>query len=340
MSWDVRIRKIDFVKPVENSDQLDVCFLGGWPCVTKRGDFVRGDLAAYIPTDSLVPQDLLRTMGLEGKLAGREKNRVKAIKLRKQLSIGLLHKMPGVPEGTDVSATLGITKYEEPIPASLAGIARKHPRGWMKYDIENINNTSEWFSEVDDVCIMEKLHGSNMAVSLIDEVFEVHSRSITLEESSSNSYWIAARRLNLEEKIRKLSEVCGKHFDIWMYGELLPIQDLKYGQSDLTMYLFDIRMIDKNDINIDTFENPSWTKDVAAAYNIPHAPILYGGKFSMDKVLELTSGQETVSGKSLHIREGVVVKCVPDRKDHRDGRRIVKSINPDYLLRKEGSELH
>jgi hypothetical protein len=48
------------------------------------------------------------------------------------------------------------------------------------------------------------------------------------------------------------------------------------------------------------------------------------------------------NGKSLlcpsQIKEGCVVKAVCEKNDPRIGRKILKSINPDYLLRKNGTE--
>lgn len=86
--------------------------------------------------------------------------------------------------------------------------------------------------------------------------------------------------------------------------------------------------------------------------DIPRVPILYKGPFSKEKVLELTKGKETISGKEVHIREGVVVRTTQERKADTDelsfsktfnrgikfdgiyGRVQLKSISSDYLTRK------
>jgi hypothetical protein len=49
---------------------------------------------------------------------------------------------------------------------------------------------------------------------------------------------------------------------------------------------------------------------------------------------EYTEGDETVSGKAVHIREGIVVNPVEERYDLNIGRVILKSVSATYLLRK------
>lgn len=64
-------------------------------------------------------------------------------------------------------------------------------------------------------------------------------------------------------------------------------------------------------------------------------PVLYRGPFSRDVMYEHTDGMETVSGKQLHIREGVVVTPTEERYDLLIGRVILKSVSAAYLTRKD-----
>jgi hypothetical protein len=110
----------------------------GWKAVAARGVHAPGDTVVYIPQDAVVPRPVLAALELSGKLAGKDKNRVKAIRLRGELSQGLLMPMhvfralagpgEGVP-GTCVAEALGITRWEEPIPTHLAGRAVPWPAG-------------------------------------------------------------------------------------------------------------------------------------------------------------------------------------------------------------------
>lgn len=79
-------------------------------------------------------------------------------------------------------------------------------------------------------------------------------------------------------------------------------------------------------------------KENAKLLGYDTVPELYIGPFSKEKMLELTSGKETVSGENKHMREGVVVKPTTERRDFNLGRVILKSVSEEYLTRKGGTE--
>ena len=68
-------------------------------------------------------------------------------------------------------------------------------------------------------------------------------------------------------------------------------------------------------------------------------PVLYRGPFDQATLEALTEGKETVSGRALHLREGVVVRTRAERPHPRYGRLQFKSVSEAYLLRKGGTEL-
>jgi RNA ligase (TIGR02306 family) len=338
--FEVKNYRLRLVEPLVNSDFLDIAWVNDWPCVVKRSQYREGDLVTYIPADSIVPEELLESIGLKGKLSGSKKNRVKAVRLRGQFSCGLVLDPPhGTEEGQDVAEILGITKYEEPVPAELRGIGRYHPPYWLKYDIENIRTYNSWFEDGESVVITEKGHGCNCSFSLHMSpenqiVFSVSSRSITLEESDTNTYWKMARKYNIEDFMMKsFSHLLNPGDAIYLYCEILNTQDLKYGISngEFEIRFFDLRF------------NYNWRSfyDLVGFLGNDYKtmPILYEGPFSKEKVIECTNGKEQVSGKELHIREGCVIRPVLERW-HRNHRVIAKSISEDYLTRKDGTEMH
>ncbi|MGW1973948.1 RNA ligase family protein, partial [Streptomyces tubercidicus] len=72
---------------------------------------------------------------------------------------------------------------------------------------------------------------------------------------------------------------------------------------------------------------------------LPLVPRLHAGPFDLDVVLELARGAETVSGRGLHLREGVVVRAAADRHSPvLGGRAIAKVVSDAYLTRKGGTE--
>ncbi len=67
-------------------------------------------------------------------------------------------------------------------------------------------------------------------------------------------------------------------------------------------------------------------------------PLIYRGPWSK-AVLDLKNGKTTLSGAD-NIREGIVIRPVKERYDHKVGRVILKAISEEYLLRKNGTENH
>lgn len=128
------IVKIDQVKQHPDADMLDVCFVDGWQIVTKMGEFKQHDLAIYATIDSWVPTELapFLSKGKEPRVYnGIKGERLRTVRLRKQISQGLLLQLKGdgpsgvayhitrpdgihqfVVEGDDVTEVLGIQKWE------------------------------------------------------------------------------------------------------------------------------------------------------------------------------------------------------------------------------------
>jgi RNA ligase (TIGR02306 family) len=171
-----------------NADTIELAKVGDYRSIVRKGQFKTGDLGVYIPEAAIVPDWLISMLGLEGKLAGKAKNRVKAIKLRGILSQGLIvpieyrenvmdqdthvwsdrhvlaHKFGGagisVEEGQDVTEYLGITKWEPVIPSCMNGEVFNAFGYTLKYDIENLKKFPNVLVEGEEVVMTEKLHGT------------------------------------------------------------------------------------------------------------------------------------------------------------------------------------
>lgn len=332
MTWGVYCRRINHVK--DHGDRLSICYIGNWPLITMRNQYEKGTLVAYIPTDSIVPEELLKKIGLEGKLSGPKKNRVRAIKLRGELSIGLLVDPPsGAAEGDEVSAQLGITKYEEVIPLHMSGVMKQHPAHFIKYDLENLNNFPDWFIDGEPVSITSKGHGTSQSVSLINGVYDVHSRQCTLQEDETNLYWRVSRLYDLRSKMQHLYEIT-KEPNIYLHGETMGkgVQDHHYGFDPVRFFAFDIRF-GLSFVSVTRFQ------ELCRDIGIDVVPEVYRGPYSWAKVQELAKGQEVFSGKSLHVQEGVVIKPLEESYTVL-GRKALKYVSPEYLMLKDNSEFH
>lgn len=109
MSGLATIQKIIDIKPIEGADAIETAYVLGWAVVIKKGEYKVGDLCTYIQIDTVVPEteyfDFLR----------ERKYRVRTIKLRKQISQGLIVPLPDRKwkEGDDVTEVVGVKKYEK-----------------------------------------------------------------------------------------------------------------------------------------------------------------------------------------------------------------------------------
>lgn len=328
MSWKVEVKRIESIHPIEGADAIETAIIGnGWPVVVRKGQYKPQDRIIYYPKDSLMPPEILERIGLTGKLSGSNKNRVKAIKLRGQLSIGIVEPAAAdLPEDECLAERLGIKHYEAEIEwqrevgIQLRGRQRPKPPGFIKYDLENIRSKDP-FIEGEEVICEEKLDGSHLSLCLIDGVFYVNSRNLCIERDENNSYWKAAIRHGIEEKARSLGIN-----NFWMEGELLPITKLTYGLKEIQARFYEVRVEDR-------FFDYDEARELFSKLELPVPPVLYRGPYNKELPNAHAIGKETVSGQSLHIREGCVIRPVKERFQHRLGRVIMKSVNPEYLLK-------
>lgn len=105
------VQTIISIAPIPGADNIEVAEILGWKVVVAKKDNLKpGDRVVYIQIDTIVPDrsqfEFLR----------ERKFRVRTIKLRKQISQGLIIPLPGGwcdTEGYDVTDLLGIKKYEK-----------------------------------------------------------------------------------------------------------------------------------------------------------------------------------------------------------------------------------
>jgi len=113
------IEIIESLTPIEGADKIEVAQILGWQCVVKKGEFEAGQKIVYIEVDSIVPEKP------EFEFLRDRKFRVKTIKLRGQISQGLVIPVNSLPIpkkisagflniGDDVTKYLGIKKYLSP----------------------------------------------------------------------------------------------------------------------------------------------------------------------------------------------------------------------------------
>ena len=348
------------IEPHENADALEIARIGDYRAVVRKVEFKTGDLVAYIPEQALVGDALLDEMGLRGKLAGKDGNRVKAIKLRGVLSQGLVYPArAGWSEGQEVSAELGVRKWEPPPPpAHMSGVCYgAGPDRCMKYDIENFKAHPEVLQADEPVVFTEKIHGTWCQVgylppSMVDlhGALVVSSKGLSgkglafipdAPDNAANLYLRVARALDIG---RRLAEVFVEDLaadrPVFVLGEIFGagVQDLGYGarvDAELGFRVFDIYV---GRAGSGAYLSDEPLSLACERLGLARVPVLYRGPFSREVMQAHTDGKETVTGKGLHIREGIVMRPQVERRHGLLGRVQLKSVSEKYLLRSNATE--
>ncbi len=335
------IRKIDALRPIEGADAIECAIIGGWTVVTKKGEYNAGDLAVYCEIDSFIPTAIAPYLTKPGQnpktFEGIEGERLRTVKLRGQLSQGLL--LPYATcgkicaEGEDVSELLGIAKYEAPVPAELAGEVRgMFPSFVPKTDQERVQNLRHeldtWLTD-DELHweVTEKLEGSSMTVYVRDGEVGVCSRNLDLKPNADNSLWRAANKYNLPAKLVGIGR------NIAVQGELVGngIQGNIYQMRDQDFLVYDIY-----DIDAGRYFTPAERKALTAELGLNHCPVLaYAARLTdtlgltdLEQVLKFAEGK-SVMGMIGCEREGLVFKC-------HERSVSFKAISNRYLLKHGG----
>ncbi len=241
------VRRVAVVDPIPGADAIDVATVTGWKVVIKKGEFRSGDLAVYCEIDSFLqvrPEyEFLRKSSFR-KMGGLEGFRLKTVRLRGQVSQGLL--LPAPPdaaEGDDVTELLGIVKWDPPLPASLGGRVRGPWPRVPKTDEERIQNIPEILGSDLTFYVTEKLDGSSATYVIDRDDFFVCSRNLNLAEDPENTFWQVARERGLEERMR----AHGGNFAI--QGELIGpgVQGNRYKLPKVEVRLFAAYELDRAD---------------------------------------------------------------------------------------------
>jgi len=333
------IRVIQQLKPIKNADLIEVAVIDGWEVVIKKGEFNVGDLCVYFEIDSWIPTELapFLSKGKEPReYQGVKGERLRTIRLKGQISQGLVLPLSpadkefyGINE--DVTTEYNILKWEQTIPAQLAGkMAGNFPSFIPKTDQERIQNYGRTLESLGTQTweITEKLDGSSMTVFR------------TSKEDGSTHLGVCSRNYELKiddldnafvktaHKECILSKLAAHNLNVAIQGELLGpgIQGNSYNMNEPTFFCFDIW-----DISTQQYYSTEQRLSLCKSIGIQHAPVFANYHTSEDtKVNELLAVAE---GKSLlnpkTEREGLVFKNVSDPS------KSFKAISNKWLLKND-----
>lgn len=348
------VEKVIDIGPIEEADFIQKATVLGWELVIKKDEFKVGDLAGYIQIDTVVPEteqfEFLR----------ERKFRVRTIKLRKQVSQGLLVPLPPGEwnEGDDITEILGVKKYskdqeiiEDRPPIPKVWYRRLWYKIKFKYlvrifpglktfnrasfptklvpitDEERIQNMPQVLEQYRGkrIVISEKLDGSS--ITIIHEKkgfrkakYRICSRRFELF-NTKNEWHNVFISTGFSFHISQLVEEFQTN-DIIVQGEYIgKPQGNKYRLSANEIRLFNIYVKGKR-LKQDQFY------EVCEKYNIPCCPKLEVREmdFTLPGILQYAEGK-SVLHKAVE-REGIVVRCL-------DADLSFKVISNKFLLKNE-----
>lgn len=362
-AMEVRIVEIEAIEDHPDADALEIARIGGYRSIVKIGEYRAGDRVAYIPEDAVVPEAVLRRIGLwdeakgKGRCAGKQGNRVKAIRLRGVVSQGLLYPAADVPDGggavgAEVAEALGITKYEPPIPVHMAGEVANVRGHTLDYDIESLQKFPGVLEDGEEVVFSEKLHGTWTCFGFDpglehDELLEggtvISSKGLSStglafkwnEANAENLYIRIFRKLLLDSglwtRIVESAREAGE--PLYLLGETFgrKVQDLEYGQTTPAFRAFDLY---RGAPRAGRFESRTELFAQLADWGIESVPVLYRGPFSLAEAEKWRDGRSTLT--DAHVREGIVITPAVERSYPKlpMARVQLKLVSPDYLLRR------
>lgn len=336
----VNVIRISAINPHPDADSLELVPVWGYVCAIRKGSFAVGDLAAYVEPDYEVPLDRPEFSFLAKPGKERARHRIAVKKLRGVYSQGLLIAAPsGSSEGDNVIEALGITRYEPPEEVMVKGaFAEKGPSIIApKYDIENWKKYRSILEDGEEVIITPKIHGCNGRFVWFEDRMWCGSRTqwkmrpgsmifpagdAEPIEVKQNAWWGAL------ESNPWIESWCKEHPGVVLYGEVFGPQiqrGFHYGMANnqFGFVVFDVLRDNHWVVNAEFQANPDYE-------GLKFLPVLYAGPYVPDMVGTLAEENETYNGAG-HIREGVVVKVVNERRNYDIGRVVLKYVSNRYL---------
>ena len=194
----LRVVIIDDIIEHPNADSLELAIVGGWQVCVKKGEFSKGGKAIYAEVDAMLPvlNDMFSFLAGSSnyEVDGVQYARVKTIKLRKELSQGILFSINGpthFEDGHDLTTSYKVIKYEAPSErqaGSALGSVKKaklFPDFIPKTDQERVQNIVRKYEcaviDGEEFEVSYKLDGSSFTAYIRGDKVGVCSRNVELQ---------------------------------------------------------------------------------------------------------------------------------------------------------------
>jgi RNA ligase (TIGR02306 family) len=339
------IERINKIVPHPNADLLEIVCVLGYQSIVKKNVYKTNELICFIQPDTVLPDTEW------AKIYKAKSNRVKAIKLRKEWSFGIVESITLLPigksvavddgkgnpvetqfpweEGDEVSQILGITKYEPPAPQDLNAKGNL-PFGLGKTDESRYQNIDDLpFGQIVDVTL--KVDGSSLTVfckkvdQVLDYVTGITSRSLELKPDCDNKYTQVVKKYNLIDKLKAYCNMNNVNLALRgeMYGNNIQgFASNPHATRPLGFALFNVFNLDT--LQYEGTDSPHYYEKVADALGIETVPMIEKGVvLTPELIKKYDEAIDTINGVPF---EGVVIKMA--------GGKSFKVINKSYDSKK------
>lgn len=341
------IQKVLDILPIEGADAIELVRINGWQCVTKKGEFQRGDLGVFVEIDSVPPDTEVfrflwtpRTAEAGVEVVRPGNYRIRTMKLRGAISQGLFlplnsFELGAVAEGEDVTTLIGVEKYEPPVREmkSMGDFRANFPAFIPKTDEMRVQSVPAVLDELRGLpyVITLKYDGtsSTFCIDPRDGEFHACGRNVSIREGD-NFYWKVARKFDLEGVLRRALE---RGRNLAIQGEIIgpSIQKNRLGLKELSFVGFNVydvtaaRYLAHDEAHGFLAENGLNAVEVVECRE--------SFEHTQDSLLALAEGKYPGTSNE---REGLVIR--PRREVHSlalAGRLSFKAISNRFLLKEE-----
>lgn len=227
------VRRVAELLSIDGADRIELALIDGWQVVVQKGLYTPGSLAIYMEIDSFLNGDDPRFASFEERFItweGKRGLRVKTIKLRKQLSQGLLMPLSEFPEiknpeeGDDVTEVLKIVKWEPAEESSSnnggsanSGKTKPFPSFIRKTDQERAQNLKnrldKYIDETFEITI--KRDGSSLTAYAVQPGSKFYDEAVAMKEGRRTGLQkFIAKIRSFFKKPQAISAVCSRNVQL------------------------------------------------------------------------------------------------------------------------------
>ena len=334
------VQKIKNVRPIEKADKLEKANVEAYQVVIPKGIYKEDELVVFFEADSFLPIEdrysFLESSFKENDIVGKG-YRIRVQKLRGEVTHGLVMSLKDFPEITnpiedlDVTELLKVKKWtafsEDPI-SGTGGSSKP----WFVPTTDEIRLQSE-IGLINELkgkpyYISTKIDGMSVTMFYKDGEFGITSRKMSIPESRNNNIWKYAKKHDIKNRLRDLSDKLGKA--IIIQGEFAgpKIQSNNLGLENYEWFVFNI-FTEEEDFKNKLMDIGDFLQ-TAEDLNLKTVPIEKTGlEFNMS--LEDLAEQAKGYYPNGHIKEGIVVRSADANFSDKLNKELsFKVLNDDY----------